>query len=926
MKGLNWKTLREVGSSLRRQAFAPTTHARLRMAGLAIIAIAFLHNLWPYLALTVDDAGITFAYAKHLVEGHGLVHSVGAEPVEGYSNPTLVLLLSVAHGLGFDIERSAKLILIASGLLVLLLAYRIPAQLRGEEQRLSDLIGPALIASSPEFIAWTPVGLENALFSLLMLAALWRVLAEDAHQERATAEDDDGQGSGGRLRPSSIPLMVAVAWTRPEGLLYVGPLLAFQLFKAIPRKRGRQALRQVAFVLGAVGLLFMLRYIYFAQWLPNTYYAKVREGTGLASVFSLESKGWRYALAYFHRSRDGLLLPFAAVALLGWRRLLHIGCLLALLATGLFFVLYAGGDWMPGHRFMTPLIPLLAIAAAAGCARVGTLTEALTSRASFLHERGPMVAAALALAAAIGAFAVVSGGHIKRLGKVGIHGLDMAKNLTSAIAFENLGRILRLDRPKLLFADLGAPALSTSLRVIDQGALADRSLAHIRDRRQGHEYTFGEVRPDFLAIWGAWRKHRSVAGAPELRDAYVELPRSERFPYGRWGYPAARRDLFVDWTASVRQRREATWPRQLRLEGINLGGAALPAGARLRVELIAVKLSAKLASELHLSLVPASSAATRPVGRSWLARPGDGFFQGRLWKVGEPARLVAHMTLPRVAGSYRLHVSLRRRDKTVIPTAAGAKTVSFPLNVSRQDAFAYARQRIALALATKTPRSQALAALDDALAVLPPPGLRAHGPKGIIRYGRQYGRRGIELLVRGRRGDGRAEDLRRRVRRAKARLAKADCQISQRHLERGDLSRAFTWWRRARGLSPRGSCDNEGALFAALKRRAGEVEGVERFELLRRAVAVQPSATHLRGRLEALRPKLPANRRRRHYAAARAAARRFHQTKAQSALKALLLAWGAVGERGLISELCGEHYRQACQAAAPALMTRLGSL
>ena len=39
----------------------------------------------------IDDAGISFAYARNLAEGHGLVSQPGRVPVEGFSNFLWVL-------------------------------------------------------------------------------------------------------------------------------------------------------------------------------------------------------------------------------------------------------------------------------------------------------------------------------------------------------------------------------------------------------------------------------------------------------------------------------------------------------------------------------------------------------------------------------------------------------------------------------------------------------------------------------------------------------------------------------------------------------------------------------------------------------------------------------------------------------------------
>jgi hypothetical protein len=59
---------------------------------------ASLYGRWE-----VDDAGITFAYARSVATGAGPVLQPGAPPVEGFSDPTWMALLAFGHRLGlFD--------------------------------------------------------------------------------------------------------------------------------------------------------------------------------------------------------------------------------------------------------------------------------------------------------------------------------------------------------------------------------------------------------------------------------------------------------------------------------------------------------------------------------------------------------------------------------------------------------------------------------------------------------------------------------------------------------------------------------------------------------------------------------------------------------------------------------------------------------
>ena len=65
---------------------------------LLITAHARLYGSW-----IMDDAAITFGYARNVAAGLGPVLQPGAEPVEGYSNPTWLALLALGARLGlFD--------------------------------------------------------------------------------------------------------------------------------------------------------------------------------------------------------------------------------------------------------------------------------------------------------------------------------------------------------------------------------------------------------------------------------------------------------------------------------------------------------------------------------------------------------------------------------------------------------------------------------------------------------------------------------------------------------------------------------------------------------------------------------------------------------------------------------------------------------
>ena len=90
--------------------------------------------------LTLDDAYITFRYARHLAEGYGLgAWNRTGEHVEGYSSLLWTLLLAGAARLGVDIRLASKVLGAAAALVV------IAALVRRRDDRPAFLAGLFLV-------------------------------------------------------------------------------------------------------------------------------------------------------------------------------------------------------------------------------------------------------------------------------------------------------------------------------------------------------------------------------------------------------------------------------------------------------------------------------------------------------------------------------------------------------------------------------------------------------------------------------------------------------------------------------------------------------------------------------------------------------------------------------------------------------------
>lgn len=343
-------------------------HPRERLAavvGVAVPTAVLAVHLLAYGRWIVDDAAITFGYARSIAVGAGAVLQPGAEVVEGYSNPAWLAILVVGHLVGLFDHGSwfgvPDLVLFPKAVALLccvgvFAGFHTVARAVWPRRSLRPAVVTAIAGSAtavvPSFAVWVGSGLENPLLALAattMAAVLARAWAQ-------------GDLLTGRVAVACGVLAALAALTRPDGLVYVAAypiavLLTLQRVR-IPSALGWSAVSLAAFAVPYGGYL-MWRVLTFGRWLPNTAVAKSQglpDAASLARPAQLLSyAGWLTAV---------LVLGLVAAALFRPGR--HRGVLLAVLvplalAVAAFGVL--AEDWMGVYRFATPVWPLAALAA-----------------------------------------------------------------------------------------------------------------------------------------------------------------------------------------------------------------------------------------------------------------------------------------------------------------------------------------------------------------------------------------------------------------------------------------------------------------------------------------------------------------------------------------------------------------------------------
>ncbi|MFQ5416688.1 MAG: hypothetical protein ACE5FL_06525, partial [Myxococcota bacterium] len=528
---------------------------RALLAGAMLLALAAQIPAWMWV---VDDAGISFSYARSLAEGHGLVAQPGAERVEGYSNPLWVVLLSLWELAGVGGFVASKVMGVVFGMACIPLVWRIARWSRPDRDEMVPLLAAYALALNAIFAIWNTSGLENSLFNVLLAAGAWRVLVE--------------------IRTRGFPwsglLFAGVALTRPEGALYALAAGAAAAIFARADGRGRRPAYVWLLVFGVPFLAVRAASFHYFAWpLPNTYYAKL-SGV-IAAPLDWSGRGWTYLRAFagwsFRPDSPGPGLGFGsflplfvlgAVGSRGWRGRVAGGLLAALLAAlwlplpedgqalrvialgaltasvpflaadrpggralalcwlmagvSILFTLQASGDWMHGYRWMSLLAVPTSVLFAAG---VGELRDALGRSWRAARVSRSAVLAPLALAV----WVVPQLRHLAWFTWDAPIGVTTVRHRVDYV--HDLMDTLHLEEATVLDVDMGAALYWSRTQLVDLVGLIDVPMArHPRSPAFYDEYLFRERRPEFAHVHGSWIEKSRIAESSEWREQYLPLP------------------------------------------------------------------------------------------------------------------------------------------------------------------------------------------------------------------------------------------------------------------------------------------------------------------------------------------------------------------------------------------------------------------
>jgi len=304
---------------------------------------------------TLEDAFITFRYAKHLGQGYGIgAWNTTGERVEGFTPFLWMLLLGGASVLNLPLVLAAKIMGVCAhlGIVILLLnlAYFIDERQMGFSTRRAGFLAALVVTFSLPLSFYASSGMETTLFAFLGLL-YFLITTKCLLRNRGTF--------------FLIPLTIALLLIRPEGLFVAASIQLFAFFVAKREGKSVRFATLCLMTLGAsFGLLTLYRLVTFGYPLPNTYYAKATGGIHHLIL------GMRYVRSYLLTDPKAAVVVISCIILVvskkkrvsvtAVERFIWVFLLLYFL-----YVMKVGGDnlWaFPYFRHMLSIIPFIILA------------------------------------------------------------------------------------------------------------------------------------------------------------------------------------------------------------------------------------------------------------------------------------------------------------------------------------------------------------------------------------------------------------------------------------------------------------------------------------------------------------------------------------------------------------------------------------
>ena len=477
--------------------------------------IAFAIAAYPISDWLIDDALISFAYARNLADGAGFVSQPGKIPVEGFSNPLWTLLFVPGFWLSPNVPLwSAKILGHLFSFGTFFFGFHIV--LRITRSPLFGALAMTFLALNTSFVVWNVSGLENSLyaFEIVTLAYLCLLTLERLSW---------------RVAVTAGLLAAAAALTRPEGMIFALLWPSALLLRTVRGSNLSPGTERSCVAYIAAAALPVIAYkgmalLYFGNLLPNTYYAK--GGPELNTVLRilllddfLLAKG-RDLLAGpfgFAWPTLGLFLISFALCMFAKRLVAPLVFLTGATVLALVTFILLPLDWMPEFRYGTPFLVLF----------YPTLFSLIwVAGDSFLQSRSfsRQFPAFLIVAVLAASSILVNQFRLTRFyNEPSAPFSDIAERYGEP--FNRAAEILGVENPSILLQDVGGTLFYSKLEIIDLAGLTDKTIARTlgKDKKSLHDYIFNEVKPTFIHTYAHTAVRSDLDSNFQFRKQYIPL-------------------------------------------------------------------------------------------------------------------------------------------------------------------------------------------------------------------------------------------------------------------------------------------------------------------------------------------------------------------------------------------------------------------
>jgi hypothetical protein len=309
-------------------------------AGFYIYRTSFSVDGQRYFVL-FDDAMISMRYARNLARGFGPVWNPGETPVEGYTNPLWVLFMAFFHL--FPISPSKISLLIQISGAVFLLANLYFVKMLAETLSPNPVVSYLAVGLTAFYVPlnnWGLQGMEVSFLVLVVTASAWMVLQNLA----------DSRFSFWPYILLGFGTFVRIDMAVPY-LAVLGFLILFD-----SKNRQSHLIFGISTLAIFIGSQTLVRYTYYGEMLPNTYYLKMAGFPLLTRI-----KRGAYVLLDLIRQMNWVLV-LLPLTLLYFRRDRSVFLLFVLIIGQVAYSIYVGGDaWEHkggSNRYISLTIPL----------------------------------------------------------------------------------------------------------------------------------------------------------------------------------------------------------------------------------------------------------------------------------------------------------------------------------------------------------------------------------------------------------------------------------------------------------------------------------------------------------------------------------------------------------------------------------------